>query len=198
MVFGIPGLAAFNEGNGPSTSFASVERGLVAFAEECASCHGRLAEGTERGPNLIHPDYGPGVRSDAQLRRAVREGMPARLGYGAMPPSPDVSERRLAPSGDLMRSVRLDPDAPVTEGLYAGYLNAGKQIVHDVHTPGACDILILGETAEPSADLPSPRIATLDISWFGSEVLAMWPCASSVNARMYRPDSSLKSSGSTA
>ncbi len=95
VVFGIPGLAAFNEGNGPSTSFASVERGLVAFTEECASCHGRLAEGTERGPNLIHPDYGPGVRSDAQLRRAVREGMPARLGYGAMPPSPDVSERRL-------------------------------------------------------------------------------------------------------
>ena len=63
--------------------------------EECTGCHGRLAEGTERGPNLIHPDYGPGVRSDAQLRRAVREGMPARLGYGAMPPSPDVSERRL-------------------------------------------------------------------------------------------------------
>ena len=72
-------------------------------------------------------------------------------------------------SGDLMRSVRLDPDEPVTEGLYYGYLNAGKQIVNDVHTSGACDILILGETAERSADLPSPRIATLDISWFGTE-----------------------------
>ena len=73
------------------------------------------------------------------------------------------------PGGDPLHSVRLDPDEPVTVGLYDGYLNAGKQIVNDVHTAAACDLLILGETAERSADLPSPRIATLDISWFGSE-----------------------------
>ena len=93
--FGTSGLDAFDEGSGPPASFASVEQGVVAFAGECAGCHGRLAGGTERGPDLIHPDYGPGLRSDAQLRRAVREGLPARGGYGAMPPSPDVSERRL-------------------------------------------------------------------------------------------------------
>ncbi len=29
--------------------------------------------------------------------------------------------------------------------------------------------MILGETAERSSDLPSPRIATIDISWFGTE-----------------------------
>ena len=94
-VGGRPGVAACNKGSGAAAYALSVERGRVAFAEEGAACHGRLAEGTERGPNLIHPDYGRRVRSDAQLRRAVREGMPARLGYGAMPPSPDVSARRL-------------------------------------------------------------------------------------------------------
>jgi len=95
VAFGTSGLDAFDEGGVPSASFVSVEHGVVAFAGECARCHGRLAEGTERGPNLIHPDYGPRIRSDAEFRRAVREGLPARRGYGAMPPFPGVSKRRL-------------------------------------------------------------------------------------------------------
>ncbi len=95
VVFGIPGLAVFNAGSGASVSSLPVQQGRIAFASECAGCHGRRARGTERGPDLIHPDYGPSARSDAQFRRAVREGMPARGGYGAMPPDPGVSERRL-------------------------------------------------------------------------------------------------------
>ena len=95
LVFGTSGLAVFDEDSGPPASFVSVEQGLAAFAGECADCHGRLAEGTERGPNLIHLDYGPAERSDAQFRHAVREGMPARGGYGAMPATPGVSKRRL-------------------------------------------------------------------------------------------------------
>jgi mono/diheme cytochrome c family protein len=95
MAFGTSGLDAFDEGVGAPASPVPVEQGMVAFAGECARCHGRLAGGTERGPNLIHRDYGPGVRSDAQFRLAVREGKPARRGYGAMPPSPGVSKRRL-------------------------------------------------------------------------------------------------------
>ncbi len=95
VVFGIPGLAVFNEGSGASGSSLPVQQGRIAFAGECARCHGRLARGTERGPDLIHPDYGPSTRSDAQFRRAVREGLPTRRGIGAMPAAPDVSERRL-------------------------------------------------------------------------------------------------------
>jgi mono/diheme cytochrome c family protein len=95
VVFGTSGLDAFDEGGGATATSRPVEQGLIAFAGECVPCHGRLAEGTERGPNLIHRDYGPGMRSDAQFRRAVREGLPARRGYGAMPPSPGVSEHRL-------------------------------------------------------------------------------------------------------
>ncbi len=95
VIFGTSGLDAFDEGIGRPASSRLVDQGLIAFAGECAGCHGRLARGTERGPNLIHRDYRPGVRSDAQFRRAVREGMPARGRFGAMPPAPDVSERRL-------------------------------------------------------------------------------------------------------
>ena len=69
------------------------------------------------------------------------------------------------PGGDPLHSVRLDPDEPVTVGLYDGYLNAGKQIVNDVHTAAACDLLILGETAERSADLPPQRSHQLRIHY---------------------------------
>jgi mono/diheme cytochrome c family protein len=106
VAFGTSGLDAFDEGSGPPASFASVERGVVAFAGECARCHGRLAEGTERGPDLIHADYGPGVRSDAQFRRSVREGMPARRGYGAMPPYRGVSKRRLERMITFLRELQ--------------------------------------------------------------------------------------------
>ncbi len=106
VAFGTSGLDAFDEVGGAATSSLSVEQGLIAFAGACARCHGRLAEGTERGPNLIHRDYGPGVRSDAQFRRAVREGMPARGGYGAMPPSPDVSQPRLERMITFLRGLQ--------------------------------------------------------------------------------------------
>ena len=106
VVFGTSGLDAFDEGRGAPASSQLVDQGLVAFDRECARCHGRLAEGTERGPNLIHRDYRPGVRSDAQFRRAVREGMPARRGYGAMPASPGVSKRRLQRMITFLRELQ--------------------------------------------------------------------------------------------
>ena len=106
VVFGIPGLAVFNEGSGASVSSLPVQQGRIAFAGECARCHGRLARGTERGPDLIHPDYGPSARSDAQFRRAVREGLPARHGYGAMPPAPGVSARRLERMITFLRELQ--------------------------------------------------------------------------------------------
>ena len=103
-VFGTSGLDAFDEGAAALTSSRSVQQGGLAFVEECAGCHGRMGRGTERGPNLIHPDYGPRVLSDARIRHAVREGVPARQGAGYrggtidMPPARNLSERKL----DLM------------------------------------------------------------------------------------------------
>ncbi len=74
---------------------------------------------------------------------------------------------RLEPAGgDPLRTRRLDADELATEGLYWHYLNAGKQIGEP---SGSYDILILGEDAPPRDDLPAPRIASLDVTWFGRE-----------------------------
>ena len=74
---------------------------------------------------------------------------------------------RLEPTqGDPLATQRLDADEPATEGLYYHYLNAGKSTAKP---SGTYDILIIGEDAQRPDNLPTPRIATLDLSWFGRE-----------------------------
>jgi mono/diheme cytochrome c family protein len=106
VIFGNPGPDFLAKGAGAPSYSVAAEPGLVALAEECAACHGRLAEGTGRGPNLIHPDYGPARRSDDQFRRAVREGMPARRGYGAMPAMPSLPDRSLDRTITFLRELQ--------------------------------------------------------------------------------------------
>jgi mono/diheme cytochrome c family protein len=107
VVFGTSGYDAFDKGAGPPVSSLSVQHGGLAFAEECAGCHGRLARGTARGPDLIHPDYGPSARSDAQFRRAIREGRRARRGgYADMPPAANLSERNLDRMITFLREIQ--------------------------------------------------------------------------------------------
>lgn len=83
---------------------AEAEAGREAFALQCAACHGPSAEGTGRGPSLLHPDYAPDRRSDAHFRAAVRRGVPAwRWGHGDMPAIAGVSEPDLA---GMIRYIR--------------------------------------------------------------------------------------------
>ncbi len=107
VVFGTSGLDAFDESASAPSISASVQLGGIAYAEECTGCHGRTARGTERGPNLIHADYGPARRSDAQFRRALSEGKLARrAGYEDMPPVKDRSERHLNRLVAFLRDVQ--------------------------------------------------------------------------------------------
>jgi mono/diheme cytochrome c family protein len=106
-VFGTSGIEAFDEGTGAPASSLSFQQGGVAFSTECAHCHGRTARGTERGPNLIHPDYGAAKRSDAQFRRAIREGLTARqAGYQDMPGAPEMPRRKLDRLVNFLREVQ--------------------------------------------------------------------------------------------
>lgn len=95
VVFGTSGIGSLEEGSPAPISYDNIDQGVAAFSDACAACHGRLADGTGRGPNLIAPQYGRSTFRDDQFRRAVRMGMPARRGYGAMPPAPGVSARNL-------------------------------------------------------------------------------------------------------
>ncbi len=76
---------------------------------------------------------------------------------------------RIEPAtGDPTLDWRLDPELADTARLYAAYLNAGKTILHEADD-GQPDLVILGEAgARPDAP-PMPRLASLDITWFGRE-----------------------------
>ncbi len=65
------------------------------------------------------------------------------------------------PDGDPLRTRRLDPDEPKTEGLYWHYLNAGKS---SAEPSGIYDLLIVGEDAQRPENIPAPRIAALDVT----------------------------------
>jgi len=66
--------------------------GHEVFQNNCASCHGTNAGGTEQGPPLIHNIYNPGHHGDEAFYRAVRQGVRAHhWPFGNMPPQRQVS-----------------------------------------------------------------------------------------------------------
>ncbi|WP_420392347.1 CoA transferase [Acuticoccus sp.] len=78
--------------------------------------------------------------------------------------------RVVSESGDPLVTQREIGDASETEGLVAAWLNAGK------HEAGfgqiealveASDIVVIGEAAERLQLASSPRLASVDLSWFG-------------------------------
>lgn len=110
-VFGLPGLDAFDSDPPGTASYAPVDEGRLAFAEECAGCHGRLAEGSARGPALISPAYSRSSLDDEAFLRAVREGVPARgAPHQSMPAFPDLSDQRLARMLTFVREIQRAND----------------------------------------------------------------------------------------
>ena len=71
--------------------------GARLFAENCLTCHGTNATGTEQGPPLLHEIYEPGHHPDASFQRAVKQGvMSHHWRFGNMPPVPDLSRKDVA------------------------------------------------------------------------------------------------------
>lgn len=51
------------------------------------SCHGQWAEGTDKGPPLIHGYYKPSHHGEAAFYRVILNGSPAHhWAFGDMPP----------------------------------------------------------------------------------------------------------------
>ena len=60
------------------------------YGANCAQCHGGDLAGTDRGPSLLEPVYGPDQLSDDEFADAIRNGVDeAALGV-----RPDAGERR--------------------------------------------------------------------------------------------------------
>ena len=67
--------------------------GAQLFAENCASCHGEVADGTNMGPPLVHRLYVPGHHPDFSFQNAVKMGVISHhWEFGDMPPVAGLSE----------------------------------------------------------------------------------------------------------
>ncbi|WP_162224912.1 c-type cytochrome [Neptunomonas antarctica] len=53
----------------------SAQKGQLAFNHTCSECHGDNAEGSLKGPPLIHGIYNPGHHSNQSVISAVRKGV---------------------------------------------------------------------------------------------------------------------------
>lgn len=89
--------------------------GKQLFEKNCASCHGQLGNGTDKGPPLTHRFYLPNHHADEAIYRAALNGVRAHhWGFGDMPPVPGISKRKL---DRIVPYVRwLQKQQPVKEG----------------------------------------------------------------------------------
>jgi len=82
--------------------------GRVAFDANCATCHGKKAAGSEKGPPLIHTVYNPGHHGDEAFFRAVKGGVPQHhWSFGNMPPRPGVSDQQIAAIVRYVREIQV-------------------------------------------------------------------------------------------
>jgi cytochrome c len=86
---------------------AVAEAGQMAFATNCAACHGINGVGTDKGPPLIHRIYRPGHHADFAFQQAVRLGVRAHhWRFGNMPPQPQLTREETASIIRFIREVQ--------------------------------------------------------------------------------------------
>ncbi len=79
--------------DGPRTE---QQRGEAIYAANCAQCHGGDLGGSDRGPSLLDPVYGPDQLTDAQFIDAIVNGVDERLwDFGPMPANRGYSDAQL-------------------------------------------------------------------------------------------------------
>lgn len=78
-------------------SFSQVaQSGQIAFDENCASCHGVNASGTDQGPTLLHAFYKSGHHGDASFENAAKNGVRAHhWRFGDMPPVEGITDAEI-------------------------------------------------------------------------------------------------------
>lgn len=96
----------------PPTSAAPdavVAEGERLFNAYCATCHGREAVGTDRGPPLVHPVYEPSHHADEAFMIAALRGSRAHhWTFGDMPPVEGITPQELTPIIAYVRKLQRE------------------------------------------------------------------------------------------
>jgi mono/diheme cytochrome c family protein len=96
--------------DGPTTT---LERGEAVYGANCAQCHGGELAGTERGPSLLEPIYGPDQLTDAEFADAIRNGADEeRWDFGPMPGNGALSDTQIDAILTFVRAEQAAGDPP--------------------------------------------------------------------------------------
>jgi mono/diheme cytochrome c family protein len=84
-----------------------LQLGLMNYATYCASCHGKTAGGSDKGPTFIHRVYLPGHHTDGHFFTAVKSGTRAHhWKFGDMKPVEGVTDAQLELIVEYVRAVQ--------------------------------------------------------------------------------------------
>ena len=84
------------EGAAPYRVPFNLSRGKSTFDKSCAECHGAWADGTDKGPPLIHRFYEPGHHSDIAFQRAITQGVKQHhWNFGDMKPVEGMTRKKM-------------------------------------------------------------------------------------------------------
>tara|TARA_R110000787_G_scaffold63679_11_gene144045 strand:- start:138124 stop:138525 length:402 start_codon:yes stop_codon:yes gene_type:complete len=81
--------------------------GKMNYDAYCASCHGKTARGTDKGPTFISRIYHPGHHSDGAFFLAPKQGARAHhWQFGNMKSIPEVNDSQLQYIVEYVRAVQ--------------------------------------------------------------------------------------------
>ncbi len=115
LIGGIAVIISNNSGGGAINSVqvslpelsAIAAEGQNLFNENCITCHGENASGTNNGPPLIHKIYRPGHHADGAFLNAALKGVRAHhWSFGNMPPVDGISQPEALKIVRFLREVQ--------------------------------------------------------------------------------------------
>lgn len=94
------------------TLSAEAQAGQALFEENCMTCHGLHATGSDQGPPLVHRIYEPNHHADISFILAVRNGVRAHhWPFGNMAPVDGVSDE------DTLKIIRYVRELQRANGI---------------------------------------------------------------------------------
>ena len=94
------------------TFSAEAKAGRSLFEENCMTCHGKHATGSDQGPPLVHIIYEPNHHADISFIFAVRNGVRAHhWRFGNMAPVEGVSDE------DTLKIIRYVRELQRANGI---------------------------------------------------------------------------------